>query len=307
MTRRDFEQIFSSFSSRNDLSGRQLKPLSQTFRTRSFMLCAEVHQSQSFWDEMQRSFLYLLGRSFQKGRNASSQDNIAYLVMNSADSIFFDFIEFIFQIQKPILPSEGERGSRIWTSDKTGKLFPRYLNTFFDQDELPYYLTDYVWEDTGRNSISVARRPQVICRDNEVMHESVIKPVETLLGDRPEFQVADKEFFDALSDYRKQDFRGCVTGCCNALESVMKVICKDKGWERKPDSVAFEKLLSIIVAKTGLNDSHKRSIQTVAAVRNTKGDAHADTTPRVVSRHEAQFIVNLTGAAILLLVEESGL
>ena len=87
----------------------------------------------------------------------------------------------------------------------------------------------------------------------------------------------------------------------------MKTICKNKGWEERPDSLAVDKLLRIIIANTGLNDSYRKSIQLVAAVRNTQGNAHADTTPRVVSRNVAQFVVNLTGAAILLLVEESGL
>ena len=307
---RNLEQIFSSFSSRNDLSGRQLKPLSHEFRNRTFMLCAEVHQSQSFGDEMQRKFLYLLGRSFKKDRHASSQENTAYLVGNSTDSIFLDFIEFIFQIQEPIFPSEGEKGSRIWTSDSASKLFPRDINVFFRQGELPYYITEYMWEEVRERigkSYQVARLPQVICRDNEVLHQSIIEPTTSLLVDRPEFRAADEEFVSALSDYRKQNFRECVTKCCNALESVLKVICKQNGWHGKPDNLVTEKLLRIIINNTDLNDSYRRVIQLVTAIRSTQGSAHAGTTPRVVHRHVAQFVINLTGAAILLLVEESGL
>ena len=318
----NFKQIFGSFSNRNDMSGVEPKPLTTEFKNRTLIYCSDAHRDTTFWEEMQKRLLYQLGGSLGVKMGDSPLDNLSRFLANCKDESFLDFLEYIFQIQQPIFPHKGD-GSVWMVADQPREVYPENINLFFDQDELPYYLTDYVWvsvpnkpvpsrsvrarSKSGGISHTVTRLPQVICRDNEVMHKSVIKPVATLLEGRPEFQVADEEFVNALSDYRKHNFRGCVTGCCNALESVMKTICKKKGWENRPDSLAVDKLLTVIIANTGLNDSYRKSIQLVAAVRNTQGSAHADSTPRFVSRNVAQFVINLTGAAILLLVEESGL
>lgn len=308
VTMQDFNKIFSSFSSRNDLSGKEIKPLTEEFKNRTFMYCAEVHNYQTFWEKMQKKFLYLLGGSFAVKYGAPAIDNLAHLLSTCTDERFLDFVEYIFQLQKPISPRSWERnGSRIWPPREQGKVSPENINIFFDQDELPYYLTDYVWQQTDNNAFSVARLPQVICRDNELLHVTIVEPVTTLLRDKPEFHVADEEFADALSDYRKQNFRECVTKCCNALESAMKIICNKNGWGTRPDKLPFDKLLKTIISNTDLNDSYSKITQLLASVRSTQGSAHAGITKRDVSRNVAQFVINLTGAAILLLVEESGL
>ena len=304
----DFDQIFNSFSSRNNLSGREIKPLTKGFKNRTFMYCSEVHNDPIFWEKMQKKFLYLLGESFAVKFGAPPIDNLVHLLWTCTDECFLDFVEFIFQLQRPISPRSWEsNGSRIWPTRGEGRVSPENINKFLDQDELPYYLTDYVWEETNRNSFRVARLPQVICRDNELLHMTVIEPVTSLLGNKSEFHVADEEFVGALSDYRKQNFRECVTKCCNAIESVMKIICKKNGWETKPDNLAVDKLLRIIIENTDLNDSYRKITELVSSVRSTQGSSHAGMTKRVVSRSVAQFVINLTGAAILLLVEESGL
>ena len=66
------------------------------------------------------------------------------------------------------------------------------------------------------------------------------------------------------------------------------------------------KLLSIIIPRTSLPQFFKQPLIHIATIRNQLGSSHgAGTQPRNVPKHVAQYTINVTASAILLLVEEA--
>ena len=142
--------------------------------------------------------------------------------------------------------------------------------------------------------------PQIIRVENEVTYQTAIKPVLTLLAN-PAFREANREFLDALKDYRNDDYRDCVMNCGSCLESVMKIICEQKGWPSQRDA---GKLLNTVLSKTDLPKFLKQPLTQIATIRNELGSAHgAGVEPRDVAKHLAQYTINVTASTILLLVE----
>ena len=219
-----------------------------------------------------------------------------------SDDHFLDFIELSFQ-------SPSISASDVHVQDLIDD-----INIFFHQDDLPYHLTNFVFSSanikpTGRPifgypATTLESYPQIVRRDSEVLHETAIEPALTLLRE-PGFSSANKEFLEALKDYRKGDYKDSVAKCGSSFESVMKVICNRKKWPYKQTDTA-ETLLNIIFGKTGMEAFFNQPIMLVATMRNRLSSAHgAGTQQRNVPEHRAQFAVNATASAILLLVHET--
>ena len=67
-----------------------------------------------------------------------------------------------------------------------------------------------------------------------------------------------------------------------------------------------ETLLDTIMSRTELKPFFKHSIMSIASIRNKLGSAHgAGTESRETPRHVAQYAINATASAILLLVNET--
>ena len=129
-----------------------------------------------------------------------------------------------------------------------------------------------------------------------------MEPVLQLLG-RNDFAAADSEYLAALEDLRKGDYDDCLTKCCSAFESAMKVICELKRWPyRKTDTAG--PLIKTILERTSLDGYFEPTLVIVATLRNRLGSAHgAGLENRSVSRQLASYAVQTTGASILLLVQ----
>ena len=211
------------------------------------------------------------------------------------------------------------------------------VNKFFNLDELPYPLTEFSISESrtlrprverflsrirprpkqlGSPIVSshtqpqalpiripkIEAYPQIIRRESEVMYQTAIEPVLILLAG-PAFREANREFLDALKDYRNGDYRDCVVDCGSSLESVMKIICEQKRWPPQRDA---GKLLNTILSRTDLPEFLKQPLIQTAVIRNELGSAHgAGAEPRTVAKHLAQYAINVTASAILLLVEET--
>ena len=210
-----------------------------------------------------------------------------------------DFIELAFQSMSS------------WQRDYIADNLINAINEFFMADALPYHLTSFFYaQDAARTfysttqSKTVESYPQVIRRDSDILHETAIEPTLTLLS-RPMFASANEEFLDALKDFRGGDYRDCVVKCGSSLESVMKVICDQKGWPYQQTDAA-SKLINEIIPRTTLDTFFEQPIMLIATIRNRLSSAHgAGTQQKAVSRNVASYVVNATASAILLLVEET--
>ena len=70
---------------------------------------------------------------------------------------------------------------------------------------------------------------EIIRVDSQYTHSKVVRPALNLLSD-PMYKSANKEFLKAHRDYRKGDYKSCISECSNAFESVLKIICDNNSW-----------------------------------------------------------------------------
>ena len=219
-----------------------------------------------------------------------------------------DFFEYIFRVDcfDKVSPTDNENES---VSE---------LNQLLRVDDLPYYITNFQKETVKEISqdhpfagreitvIRIVEYPRVIMRENEVLHSQAIVPTLTFLQ-KPVLKNANSEFLDALEDYRKGDFGDCLTKCGSAFESVMKVICAEKGWAFKEADTA-NTLIKTVVSNSSLDSYFETPLMVVATLRNRLSSSHGGgAIMRNVSPHLARFAINATASNILLLAEEVGM
>ena len=314
----DFSSIFDVFSKRPQPPVKAGRPLTAEFRYRVLRLCITAFPERGFghmfggpadtifWLDMNEKLSYLHGRTIlgKITTNSRSKDAVAFLE-DCNDDDFLDFIELVFKRQ------------RLWDSNIDPHELLKSINKFLEVDDLPYYLTEFVFSrpespksglppgvGVFQSSTQIETYPQIIRRDNEAIHETAIQPALTLLAN-PAFASANKEFLEALGHYRKGEHADCLAKCGSSFESVMKIICDRKKWPYKQTDTA-ETLLNTIFGKTGMESFFNQPLMLVATMRNRLSSAHgAGTEPRNVAKHLAQYTINATASAILLLVEET--
>ena len=96
----------------------------------------EAHYAPEFWEQIHRKLTYLHGTPVltRGARTSTPANDVVGFLLECSDDHFLDFLELIFQVSG--LPT-----------DRDGPLV-RDINEFFDVDDLPYALTDFVWEPT---------------------------------------------------------------------------------------------------------------------------------------------------------------
>ena len=296
----DFSRIFNTFSRRPKPQEVTTAKLSSEFRARVLLLCRDSFYSPTFWEEMHKILQYLHGRPSLTDRSyVTVPDDAVLFLQNCSDEHFLDFVEKIFSTQAMSDHRVSERD------------LVKAINEFLGQDNLPYTVLESVYEkgtsfEFGREMVvhRLVSFPTVICRESEALHELAISPTLSLLNS-PSFALANKEFLEALKDYRTKDYGDCVTKCGSALESVMKVICDRNGWSFQQSDTGSA-LLDTIFSHIELDSFFKQPIMLVATIRNRLSTSHgAGSRPRSVPKHVAQYAINATASAILLMVEET--
>ncbi len=308
-----FMRMFDVFSARPEASTKPTHDIPSTTRNRVLRWVVELYTNKrfdlgvigrgdyngEFWDEIHRRVLYRTGRG-QLGSIGDSQDVFRYLHTCSGKE-FLDFLEDIFSADSFFHVSIGD-----------DKLIAE-LNGLLRLDNLPYHITRFVKETVTENERFGATRtatytreyPKVIMKESETLHTTAIEPVLTLLQ-RSHFRNANSEYLAALEDYRKGDFSDCLTKCGSAFESVLKIICDRKRWSYKQTDTAGT-LIKIVLSNTSLDSYFESLLLIVATLRNKMSSAHgAGTTAKQPARHLAQYALNATASAILLVAHETG-
>ncbi len=154
---------------------------------------------------------------------------------------------------------------------------------------------------------------EVLRVDSEFSHSEIVKPTLSLLrGDG--FAGANEEFLEAHQHYRHGRNKECLVSALKAFESVMKGVCKRKGWVFKPSDTA-KNLIAVCVAN-GLFptylESEITSLRTllesgVPTVRNRAGGHGQGTEPVAVPAYLARYALNLTASNALLLIDAASL
>ena len=335
----DLSSIFDVYSLRDRPPGEMDGKLTEEFRNRFWLRCTEMvhpydhysqagHKIAAFWMTLRDKLRYRHGLIHLGDRDRYTPvTELEHFLSECSDEHYLDFIEMFFQSEKlPMHFTDSELREAVDN-----------VNRFFAFDDLPYALTHFSISRSRTFSLRVARllsrfRPQpdpvppnvlsgdrkppalpiriptvemyprIVRVENQVAHQTATKPALALLSD-PTFAEANSEFLGALEGYRNEDYRDSVVKCGSAFESVMKVICERKGWPSQNDA---GKLLNTVLSKTALPRFLKQPLIQIATIRNELGSAHgAGMEPRDVTSHLAQYTINLTASAILLLVDEA--
>ena len=156
-----------------------------------------------------KSSLNLHGRArLAKITTGSMSEDAAVFLGDCNDYHFLDFIELIFKWQ------------RLWEFNINPHELLKNVNEFLEVDDLPYYLTEFVFSrpespksglppgvGVFQSSTQIETYPQIIRRDNEAIHETAIQPALTLLAN-PAFASANKEFLEALARIHRRRASG---------------------------------------------------------------------------------------------------
>ncbi len=313
-----FDVLSNIFTKRNEIQLSSFKSLTPEFRYRVQQLCVHVipqnnrgyyDSFEPFWLEMYRSLNLLEGKpisDYEYGLN--DLEVVNNYLQSCNDGRFIDFIELVFQAE-----------DESWNSYSRKELIDS-INQFLQMDDLPYHITEYIYReyscdldatagtehDEYGDKYGIIGYPKVIRRENEVIHASAIQPALMLLSN-PIFTSANSEFMEAHGHYRKGEYGDCLTKCSSSMESVMKIICDQKGWNYSQED-NFNKLLDIIFQQTNLDSFLKQPIMQIGTLRNRLGTSHgAGVQSKSISKHKAQFTINISASSIILLASECGL
>ncbi|MFT8555369.1 MAG: hypothetical protein ABF697_08690 [Zymomonas mobilis] len=148
---------------------------------------------------------------------------------------------------------------------------------------------------------------QIIRIDNKIIHKEAIKPALALLHD-PVFAGANEEFLEAHKHYRSKSYKECIASCGKALESTLKIIAEQRGWEKSSKETAaplLEKCFSNKLIPSYLQEQYKNLLSLLkgsATIRNNAG-GHGQGSKKIeVPKYLAQYALNLTASAIVFLV-----
>jgi hypothetical protein len=318
----ELKKSFDSFSRRkrkaNAVKDTFSYEITPTLRTKVFLLCERRFPQRGgyqgggdlfglFWMQIHKILQMRHGRqTLSQGVHSvvdvpeprfSALDSTTYLNKCSSDE-FLDFVEDIFKV---------EITQQIARDVNT---IVGAINEILLSEGTGYELTKWIWsivKTERRVSATIVAMPQIIRKDNQVLHEEAIMPALELLSD-PRFEQANKEFLEALEDYKKNDLDDCLTKCCTAFESVMKVICVNTHLKGYKETDAAGALIQTVLSNSTLPDFFNTPLTIIATIRNKLSKSHgAGTQPKHVERHVARYAINATASAILLLIEESKL
>jgi hypothetical protein len=151
---------------------------------------------------------------------------------------------------------------------------------------------------------------EIIRIDSQHIHSEVVLPVLRLLSDA-RFESANSEYRSAHEAYRHGELEDCLVDCGKALESVLKVIGRKRGWKIEDNDTA-SKLIHAAVesgflasySQAALNHLKGLIESSTPTIRNKMGGHGAGVNPRVIPQHLAAFQLHQTAAVILYLAEQ---
>lgn len=288
--------IFDVFSRRKGSQDVARKGLTPAFRNRTLMVFRDATHGgiHEFLRLIHGRFAYLLGNHSLTGKNyRDAADDLVDYLGQCGDEQFLNFIEYALR---------SDCGHYLGANCKA--VIER-INEFFMIDDLPYYVVPQVWEATDSGhpwamARTLREEAKVIPKDSQLIHESAMQPALEILR-TPAFLNANSEFMAALEDYRHRKFGDCVTKCNSSYESVMKVICGQKGFGYS-QSDTTSKLLKTIMDKAALDAFWEQPLLIIGTLRNRISTSHgAGEVEKVVPEHVAKAVINLTASAIVFL------
>ena len=154
---------------------------------------------------------------------------------------------------------------------------------------------------------------EIIKIDSTFIHKEVVLPSIFLLNNS-KFKGANDEYLKAHEHYRHGRNKECLNECLKSFESTLKVICKNKGWifnqndtSKKLIKICFENELFPTYMQNQFTSLQNLLESGIPTLRNKLGGHGQGQNVSTVSDTIARYGLNLTGANIIFLVEQSKL
>jgi AbiJ N-terminal domain 4 len=154
---------------------------------------------------------------------------------------------------------------------------------------------------------------EIIRVDSTYAHSEITKPTISLLQSN-KFTGANEEYLKAHEHYRHGRNKECLAECLKALESTLKIICKEKGWTYNQNDTS-SKLIQICFDNNlipSFSQSQFTSLRSllesgIPTIRNRLGGHGQGQVPQKVDDEITRYAINLTGTNIIFLIEQSGI
>lgn len=147
--------------------------------------------------------------------------------------------------------------------------------------------------------------------DSTIEYQEVTKPTIFLLHNDARFKPSCDEYMKAHEHYKNGLNKECMNSCLKSFESTMKIICDIKSWKYTPKDGA-SKLIQICFDNQ-LIPSYLQSEFTalravlesgIPTIRN-QVSAHGGTQNNIADSKLSRYVLHLTGANIIYLIEQS--
>jgi hypothetical protein len=282
--------------------------LPQPLRVQIVQIIQEAIGVDTYDDKAERAYIFIhatLCREygvFSLGdplvnRNSSPKDMLLNFILNSQDiDHVLDAVELTFKFIELEIPTNYDYARTVNTLILPEKAIGE-LNYRFKE-----HAVGYQYEAS-----------QLIRLDHTYTHANIARPTIALLV-RAKFKGANEEYMKAHEHYRHGRNKECLTECLKAFESIMKIICLEKGWAFQNTDTS--KRLIQICLQNGLVPSFAQSQfaslislleSGIPTIRNKLGGHGQGQVPQRVDDEITRYALNLTGTNIIFLVEQSGL
>lgn len=269
-----------------------------TFRNQVFYVLSDVldyfadHGATDVWNYLHRNYAREFGVKTLGPNYLSNKEKVEVFVEQSSDIDFLDFLDYSFSIlsnlrNAPIYANEQDKNEVITHAFDE-------INFRFKQHNLGYEFS----EET------------LLRKDNEVLHQNVIKPALKLLI-KPGFAGAEQEFLNAFEHRRKGENKDAILDALKAFESTMKAICDGMGYTYNSSKSAAKDLIGILECNgfyPAYMNNHMTSLRTslesgLPTMRN-KNAGHGQGGAVVnISDEFTEYALNLAATNIVLLTK----
>ena len=230
-------------------------------------------------------------------RDSVDEELISFFLETKKVEEAIDVVELTFRaIERIILPNYSE--------------FEHYFNSKIHPEQAIQDLNNRFKESGIGYSYESG---QIIRIDSTYIHSEITKSVLNLINHK-KFHGANEEYLKAHNHYKNGDNKECLNECLKAFESTMKSICLEKSWEFSQKATAKSLIQTcfdneLIPSFTQNQFTSLRSLleSGIPTIRNKQGGHGQGQVPQKVDDEMTRYALNLTGANIIFLIEQSGL
>lgn len=156
---------------------------------------------------------------------------------------------------------------------------------------------------------------KIIKIDSTIIYQEIIKPAITLLYNE-KFNNACNEYLEAHEHYKNNKNKECIHSCARSLESTLKIIFSENGWDYDDEKAGLTKLICICFEKKLIPDymqtqfdSLRNMLQNngIGKIRNKYSGHGQGTNIKVADDILTRLVLNLTATFIIFLVETSNI